>query len=87
MSLEWWKQLQDESEGKDNKGIFPASVDLTKRIFILWDSISRRARASCLRPSSMEEPLHDITIEKETGSGRLNHLARERPWILSINAL
>lgn len=26
---EWWKQLFGESEGKDNKGIFPASVDLT----------------------------------------------------------
>lgn len=26
---EWWKQLQGESEGKDNKGIFPAAVDLT----------------------------------------------------------
>ncbi|MBP5290681.1 MAG: glucose-6-phosphate isomerase [Paludibacteraceae bacterium] len=26
---EWWKQLYGESEGKDNKGIFPASVDFT----------------------------------------------------------
>ena len=26
---EWWKQLYGESEGKDKKGIFPASVDLT----------------------------------------------------------
>ena len=26
---EWWKQLYGESEGKDHKGIFPASVDLT----------------------------------------------------------
>lgn len=26
---EWWKQLFGESEGKENKGIFPASVDLT----------------------------------------------------------
>ena len=26
---EWWKQLYGESEGKDQKGIFPASVDLT----------------------------------------------------------
>ena len=28
-TLEWWKQLMGESEGKDNKGLFPASVDLT----------------------------------------------------------
>ena len=26
---EWWKQLYGESEGKDQKGIFPAAVDLT----------------------------------------------------------
>ena len=26
---EWWKQLYGESEGKENKGIFPASVDFT----------------------------------------------------------
>ncbi len=32
---EWWKQLYGESEGKDQKGIFPASVDL------LWASLSR----------------------------------------------
>ena len=29
MMNEWWKQLYGESEGKDGKGIFPASVDLT----------------------------------------------------------
>ena len=28
---EWWKQLYGESEGKDNKGIFPASVDFSRR--------------------------------------------------------
>ena len=26
---EWWKQLFGESEGKDQRGIFPAAVDLT----------------------------------------------------------
>ena len=28
---EWWKQLFGESEGKDNKGLFPAAVDFTYR--------------------------------------------------------
>jgi glucose-6-phosphate isomerase len=27
--IEWWKQLYGESEGKDNKGIFPAGVNFT----------------------------------------------------------
>ena len=33
---EWWKQLYGESEGKDQKGIFPAGVDVYKRqVFIV----------------------------------------------------
>ena len=37
---EWWKQLYGESEGKDQKGIFPASP---------WDSLSRTEAVSCMR--------------------------------------
>jgi len=42
---EWWKQLYGESEGKDGKGIFPASVDMTTDLHSLV-SISRMARGS-----------------------------------------
>ena len=45
---EWWKQLYGESEGKDQKGIFPASVDLTTDL-TPWDSSSRTEAASCTR--------------------------------------
>lgn len=38
---EWWKQLYGESEGKDNKGIFPAAV-IFLPTFIPWDSGFRR---------------------------------------------
>ena len=34
---EWWKQLYGESEGKDGKGIFPASVDLTTDVRLSID--------------------------------------------------
>lgn len=37
---EWWKQLFGESEGKDNKGIFPAACDLLQ-IYIHLDSSFR----------------------------------------------
>ena len=41
---EWWKQLYGESEGKANKGIFPAGVDL-QPICIPWGSISSKGCA------------------------------------------
>ena len=46
---EWWKQLYGESEGKENKGLFPASVEFTAAP---WVSISSRASGSCWKPSS-----------------------------------
>ncbi len=45
---EWWKQLYGESEGKDQKGIFPAAVDL-QQTFILWDSSFRTVLVQCLK--------------------------------------
>ena len=40
-TLEWWKQLMGESEGKDNKGLFPASVDLTTDLHSMGHIVSR----------------------------------------------
>ena len=39
---EWWKQLYGESEGKDQKGIFPASVDLTTDLHSMGQYSGRR---------------------------------------------
>ncbi len=41
---EWWKQLYGESEGKDQKGIFPASVDLTTDLHSLGQFIQDGSR-------------------------------------------
>ena len=38
---EWWKQLFGESEGKDQKGLFPASVDFSTD-FIQWDNMFKK---------------------------------------------
>ena len=45
---EWWKQLYGESEGKDQKGIFPASVDLTTDLHSMGQFIQDETE-SCLR--------------------------------------
>ena len=41
---EWWKQLYGESEGKDKKGILPASVDLTTDLHSMGQFIQDGAR-------------------------------------------
>lgn len=41
---EWWKQLYGESEGKDNKGIFPASVDFSTDLHSMGQFIQEGAR-------------------------------------------
>lgn len=41
---EWWKQLYGESEGKDHKGLFPASVDLTTDLHSMGQFIQDGAR-------------------------------------------
>ena len=46
---EWWKQLYGESEGKDQKGIYPGIRRSDHRSSFSWVSLSRTARVSCLR--------------------------------------
>lgn len=41
---EWWKQLYGESEGKENKGIFPASVDFTTDLHSMGQWIQEGTR-------------------------------------------
>ncbi|MEC0247500.1 glucose-6-phosphate isomerase [Paenibacillus chitinolyticus] len=41
---EWWKQLYGESEGKDNKGIFPAAVDFTTDLHSMGQFIQEGSR-------------------------------------------
>ena len=46
---EWWKQLYGESEGKDQKGIFPASVDLDDRPALHGTVYPGRKPDTCMR--------------------------------------
>ncbi len=75
-TLEWWKQLMGESEGKDNKGLFPASVDLTTDLHSMGQFIQDGARIMFETVLDVENPRCSITIEKEDEDlDGLNYLA------------
>ncbi len=73
---EWWKQLYGESEGKDQKGIFPAGVDFTTDLHSMGQYIQEGRRNLFETVISIENPLSDITINKdEDNLDGLNYLA------------
>lgn len=57
---EWWKQLYGESEGKDGKGIFPASVDLTTDLHSMGQWIQQGERTIFETVISVEQPEHTV---------------------------
>ncbi len=61
---EWWKQLYGESEGKDQKGIYPASVDLTTDLHSMGQFIQDGARIMFETVVDIEKPRIDITMKK-----------------------
>ncbi len=62
---EWWKQLYGESEGKDQKGIFPAAVDLTTDLHSMGQFIQDGARIMFETVLNIEESPAQIIINKE----------------------
>lgn len=73
---EWWKQLFGESEGKDQKGIFPAGVDFTTDLHSMGQYIQEGRRNLFETVISIENPKSDITINKdEDNLDGLNYLA------------
>ncbi len=73
---EWWKQLYGESEGKDQKGIFPASVNFTTDLHSLGQFIQDGTRNLFATTLWVEEPRKDLTItEAGNDADGLNYLA------------
>ncbi len=73
---EWWKQLYGESEGKDQKGIFPAAVDLTTDLHSMGQFIQDGARIMFETVINVETPQCEITLEEEpVDLDGLNYLA------------
>lgn len=76
---EWWKQLYGESEGKDGKGIFPASVDFTTDLHSMGQYIQDGERHLFETVISVEHP--DNTVEfpfDQDNLDGLNFLAGKR---------
>ena len=59
---EWWKQLYGESEGKEGKGIFPASVDLTTDLHSMGQWIQEGERTIFETVLSVEAPHHTLLV-------------------------
>ena len=73
---EWWKQLFGESEGKDNKGLFPASVDLTTDLHSMGQFIQDGSRVMFETVINIYTPREELTIgEEPVDLDGLNYLA------------
>lgn len=73
---EWWKQLYGESEGKDQKGIMPASVDLTTDLHSMGQFIQDGSRIKFETVLKLETPRRDFTLKsQENNLDGLNYLA------------
>ncbi len=73
---EWWKQLYGESEGKDQRGLFPASVDLTTDLHSMGQFIQDGARIMFETVLNVEKSRKTITIEEAAEDlDGLNYLA------------
>ncbi len=73
---EWWKQLFGESEGKDEKGLFPASVDFTADLHSMGQYIQQGRRLMFETVVRLGASSHQLAvpIDKADGDG-LNFLA------------
>lgn len=73
---EWWKQLFGESEGKNQKGIYPSSANFTTDLHSLGQYIQEGRRNIFETILHVNEPKKDFTLEKEESDlDGLNYLA------------
>ena len=73
---EWWKQLYGESEGKDHKGIFPASVDFTTDLHSMGQMIQDGERTLFETVLSVGDQQHEVIIPTDAEDlDGLNYIA------------
>ena len=76
---EWWKQLYGESEGKDQRGIFPASVDLTTDLHSMGQFIQDGSRIMYETVINLETPRKDFELKaEESDLDGMNYLAGKK---------
>ena len=85
---EWWKQLYGESEGKDQKGIFPASVDLTTDLHSMGQFIQDGSRIMYETVLNVETSKEEIIIgEEPVDLDGLNYLAGKNVDFVNKSAM
>ena len=73
---EWWKQLYGESEGKDQKGLFPASVDFSTDLHSMGQYVQEGRRNLIETVLQIKKPKMEMTIQKDPDNiDGLNFLA------------
>lgn len=85
---EWWKQLFGESEGKDKRGLYPASADFSTDLHSLGQFIQDGSRIMFETVLNVENPPQDVTIEKEpVDVDGINYLADKSFNFVNKNAM
>ncbi|MBS8266040.1 glucose-6-phosphate isomerase [Mesobacillus boroniphilus] len=73
---EWWKQLFGESEGKDQKGIYPSSANFSTDLHSLGQYVQEGRRDLFETIIKVEKPRHEMVIEEASSDlDGLNYLA------------
>lgn len=76
---EWWKQLYGESEGKEGKGIFPASVTNTADLHSMGQFIQEGSRVMFETVVGIEKAAREVVIGSDDQNlDNLNYLAGQR---------
>lgn len=84
---EWWKQLFGESEGKNHKGIFPASANFSTDLHSLGQIIQEGRRNLFETVINVVEPTKELTIEAEQEDlDQLNYLSGKTVDYVNKNA-
>ncbi len=85
---EWWKQLFGESEGKDNRGIFPAACDFTTDLHSMGQYIQSGSRLMFETVIHIENPKADVEINRaENDLDGLNYLAGKTMSFVNNSAM
>ena len=87
MMNEWWKQLFGESEGKDHKGLFPASVVFSTDLHSMGQYIQDGSRLMFETVVTVEKPKQDLFIENDPNNfDGLNFLSNQNMSVVNRKA-
>lgn len=85
---EWWKQLYGESEGKDNKGLFPAACDFTTDLHSMGQYIQEGRRCMFETVIELEKSTCEVILEEEdVDLDGLNYLAGKSVDFINKSAM